>query len=312
MFDDAVHLGLYTAALPGSPLEQVARWAAQLGYQSLEIAAWPSWHPEEPAHLDVAGLDAAAADGWRDRLGELGLTVGAVSYYGNNLHADLGTRGKVNDHVRRCVDAAAALGVPVVGTFVGRDVTRSIEANLELAPAVLEPLVAHARAAGVRLLVENCPMSGWHPDGAPGNLAYSPELWDWVDELGLGLVFDPSHLPPLGIDPVPALRAVVHRVGHVQAKDIETFPSQRQRTGWSGPVRERSSPWDHGWWRYRVPGRGEVDWRGVVDVLDQAEYTGAVAVEHEDLVWRGAPDRVLAGLRIAHETLRPLVGAGHA
>ena len=37
-------------------------------------------------------------------------------------------------------------------------------------------------------------MSGWHPDGAPGNFAYSPELWDWLAELGLGLVFDPSHL----------------------------------------------------------------------------------------------------------------------
>ena len=310
MFDDAVLLGLYTAALPDTPLEQIARWASEIGYETLEVAAWPTWHTEEPTHLDVAALDAAAANTWRDRLGELGLTVAAVSYYGNNLHTDPGRRRKINDHVRRCVDAAAPLGAPVVGTFVGRDVTRSIEANLALAPAVLEPLVAHARSAGVRLLVENCPMSGWHPDGAAGNLAYSPELWDWLAELGVDLVFDPSHLPPLGIDPAEALRAVAPRVGHVQAKDVETFPARRQRTGWAGPIRERRGPWDHGWWRYRVPGRGQVDWRGVIDVLDQAGYTGAVAVEHEDPVWRGDPDRVLAGLRIAHETLRPLVGAG--
>ena len=310
MFDDAVHLGLYTAALPDIPLDQVATWAAELGYQSLEVAAWPSWHTGEPTHLDVATLDPAAANGWQARLGDLELSLAAVSFYGNNLHADLGTRQKINDHVRRCVDAAALLGAPAVGTFVGRDVTRSISENLQRAPAVLEPLVAHASSAGVRLMVENCPMSGWHPDGAAGNLAYSPELWDWLEELGLGLVFDPSHLAPLGIDPVQALRPVAHRVVHVQAKDIETFPARRQRTGFAGPVRDRSGPWDHGWWRYRVPGRGEVDWRGVIDVLDQAGYTGSVAVEHEDPVWRGDPERVLSGLRIAHETLRPLVGAG--
>ncbi len=310
MFDDAVRLTLYTAALPDTPLDQVARWAAGLGYQGLEIAAWPTWHPGEPTHLDVAALDAATAEAWSVRLRELGLSVAAVSYYGNNLHTDAGMRRKINDHVRRCVDAAAALGAPAVGTFVGRDVTRSIQANLELAPAVLEPLVAHAGRAGVRLLIENCPMSGWHPDGAAGNLAYSPELWDWLVELGFGLVFDPSHLPPLGIDPVSALRAVAQHVGHVQAKDIETFPARRQRTGYAGPVRERSGPWDHGWWRYRVPGRGEVDWRGVIDVLDQAGYTGSVAVEHEDPVWRGDPERVLTGLRIAHDTLRPLVAMG--
>ena len=37
-------------------------------------------------------------------------------------------------------------------------------------------------------------MEGWHPDGYPGNLAYSPELWEWMFSLGLKLNFDPSHL----------------------------------------------------------------------------------------------------------------------
>ena len=34
-------------------------------------------------------------------------------------------------------------------------------------------------------------MEGWHPDGYPGNLAYSPELWEWMFELGLYLNYDP-------------------------------------------------------------------------------------------------------------------------
>ena len=106
-------------------------------------------------------------------------------------------------------------------------------------------------------MIENCVMEGWHPDGYPGNLAYSPELWEWMFELGLYLNFDPSHLLWLGIDPVEALRPYVDRVAHAHAKDAETFPASATATGSSaGPRRAKQDPWDMGWWRYRIPGLG--------------------------------------------------------
>jgi hypothetical protein len=63
-------------------------------------------------------------------------------------------------------------------------------------------------------VIENCAMQSWHPDGYPGNLAYLPELWDWLIAHGLALNFDPSHLLPLGIDPVVALGDYVEQVAH--------------------------------------------------------------------------------------------------
>ncbi len=63
-------------------------------------------------------------------------------------------------------------------------------------------------SAACKLMIENCVMEGWHPDGYPGNLAYSPELWEWMFDLGLWLNFDPSHLLWIGIDPVAALEPV--------------------------------------------------------------------------------------------------------
>ena len=87
----------------------------------------------------------------------------------------------------------------------GATSTRTVRENMRLAEKVMPPLVEYAAARDVRLVVENCPMEGWHPDGYPANLAYSPELWDWLTSLGLFLNFDPSHLVWLGIDPVPAL-----------------------------------------------------------------------------------------------------------
>ena len=57
-----------------------------------------------------------------------------------------------------------------------------------------------------------------------------------------------------------------------------------------------------------MPGRGSVDWLRVVDRLYEAGFTGTVSVEHEDPMWGGTPEKVTEGLRIAYDTLRPLIG----
>ena len=162
---------------------------------------------------------------------------------------------------------------------------------------------------GVKLIIENCVMEGWHPDGYPGNLAYSPELWEWMFSLGLYLNYDPSHLVWMGIDPVTALRPYVDRIPHAQAKDIQLFGERRNRYGWPGKAVQRPDPWDVGWWRYRVPGLGQVDWLRVVDTLYEGGFDGVLSVEHEDPVWGGDEDKVKTGLDIAHYTLRPLLVA---
>jgi sugar phosphate isomerase/epimerase len=195
-----------------------------------------------------------------------------------------------------------------VGTFIGRDPGRSAAENLREAETAFKPLLDHAGERGVKLMIENCVMEGWTPDGAPGNLAYSPELWEWMFGLGLYLNFDPSHLLWLGIDPVAALRPYVDRVAHAHAKDAETFPEKRNRYGFFGRLSERESdPWDMGWWRYRIPGLGQVDFPRYVDALYEGGFDGFLSVEHEDPVWGGSPEKVEAGLEIAHRNLRPLI-----
>src|SRR4051794_16170467 len=301
-------LGLLTACLPGAGLDEIAEWAGAHGYRALEVAAWPDrpgreW---EASHLDVEAFDQGAAD----RVGELlernDLALSAVAYYENNLHVDPETREATHQHLRRCVDAAALMGCGLVGTFVGRDVSLSVAENMALAEKVMPPLVEYAADRGVRLVIENCPMEGWHPDGYPANLAYSPELWSWLAELGLWLNYDPSHLVWQGIDPVAALETHADLVLHVQAKDVEVDAAARNRFGVFGQVLDRE-PWVSGWWRYRIPGLGEVDWAGVVRALRDSGYDGVVSVEHEDPVWTGRLDRVHEGLAIAQSNLGPLV-----
>jgi sugar phosphate isomerase/epimerase len=304
-----VKLGFLTACMPDADLAQIAEWAAGQGFEALEVAAWPRLgdRPFTATHLDVSGFGEEDAVAVGKLFDEHGLTLSSLAYYDNNLHPDPAERAAINAHVRACIDAAALLGCPTVGTFIGRNPQQTVAENLAEAVQIFRPLVEHAGERGVQIVIENCVMEGWHPDGYPGNLAYSPELWEWMFELGLYLNFDPSHLVWMGIDPVEALRPYVDRVAHAQAKDIQAFPQLRNRYGYPGKAVHRPDPWDTGWWRYRVPGLGEVDWRRLIDVLYEGGFDGVLSVEHEDPVWGGTPDKVKIGLQVAYQTLKPLL-----
>jgi sugar phosphate isomerase/epimerase len=305
-----VKLGFLTATMPERSLEEIAGVAAEQGYETLELAAWPRIgdRPFTATHIAADAEPEPEAERVSAVLSQHGLECSALAYYDNNLHPDPGERQAINDHVKACVDTAAALGGVPVGTFVGRDPSRSVAENLREAEGVFAPLVEYAGERGVKLMIENCVMEGWHPDGYPGNLAYSPELWEWMFDLGLWLNYDPSHLLWLGVDPVAALRPYVDRVAHAHAKDAETFPERRNRFGFFGRTSTREEdPWDMGWWRYRIPGLGQIDFRAYVDALYEGGFDGVLSVEHEDPVWGGTPEKVDAGLRIAYRTLRPLV-----
>jgi sugar phosphate isomerase/epimerase len=304
-------LGFLTACLPDRSLADIAAWAESRKYEALEVAAWPDLgdRPFTATHLDAAGFGEKEADETRALFEKHGLTLSSLAFYDNNLHPDPAERQAINDHVLACIDAAALVGCPTVGTFIGRHPGKSVAENLREAEQLFPRLVNRAGEKGVKLIIENCVMEGWHPDGYPGNLAYSPELWEWMFSLGLYLNYDPSHLVWMGIDPVEALKPYVDRIPHAQAKDIQLFPEKRNHYGWPGKAVVREDPFDVGWWRYRVPGLGDVDWLRVVDALYEGGFDGVLSVEHEDPVWGGTEDRIHTGLQVAHRTLRPLIVA---
>lgn len=305
-----MRLGFLTACMPERSLEDIACWAGENGFDALELAAWPGAgnRPFVARHLAAEAFDDAEEARVRRALDDNGLTLSALAFYDNNLHPAPAEREAIHEHLRACIDAAARLGGVPVGTFVGRDPARSVAENLHEAERVFPPLVEYAAERGVRLMIENCVMEGWHPDGYPGNLAYSPELWEWMFDLGLWLNFDPSHLLWLGIDPVAAVKPYVGRVAHAHAKDAETFPEQRNRYGFFGRVSTRAEdPWDMGWWRYRMPGQGAVDFGGYVGALRDGGFDGVLSIEHEDPVYTGTPEKIEEGLRLGRDHLRPMV-----
>lgn len=306
-----MQLGFLTACLPQLPLERIVPWAAEQGFETLEVAAWPydSTRDYQASHVRAEAFTPDDAARVRDLFDMHGLRISAMAYYDNNLHPDLGQREAHLAHVRKVIDAAEKLGVGLVGTFVGgHDGTP--DAILKEIGETFRPLVQYAEDKGVRLMIENCPMDNWVTFGRPGNYAYSPELWDAlfneVPSESFGLNFDPSHLFWLGIDHERAVREYAPRIFHAHAKDTEILPEGRYRYGtlWQ---QLGADPWKSGSWRYRMPGKGQIDWGTFVRTLREAGYDGVLSIEHEDPEYEGSEADVKEGLRLGREHLAQFV-----
>ncbi len=307
-----MRIGFLTACLPGSALPDLASWAAAQGFEMLEVAAWPvtSERDYQARQLDVEHLSAERAAEIKELLAQYGLGISSLAYYDNTLEPNPARRAQNHTHLRKVIDAAALLGVDLVGTFVGGRPDLDAEGIIKEAGQVLREIVAYAEDRGVRLMVENCPMENWQRFGLPGNFAYSPELWEALfnevpsDKFGLNL--DPSHLHWLGIDYCRCAREFARRIFHVHAKDCEILAEGRYRYGILGR-QIRPEPWKSGWWRYRIPGLGEIDWRRFISVLQEAGYDFVLSIEHEDPVWEGTEEKVKKGLGYGLRYLRQFI-----
>jgi sugar phosphate isomerase/epimerase len=301
-----VRLGLLTAPFPRRSLDRVAQWAAGEGFEMLEVACWPAAGGERrryagTSHIDVTRLDPDAV---RGTLEKHELEISSLAYYPNNLHPDPGERRAANTHLRKVIDAAAALEVPIVGTFVGRDKTKSLPDNFREFRKVWPRLVDHADSRGVKIAIENCPMLFSYDEWPGGtNLASTPATWDEmfsiVDSPSFGLNLDPSHLVWLMIDYERVVRDYASKIFHVHAKDLEIDRDGLYRNG--------TISLGMGWQVPRLPGLGEVRWDRFVAALYRSGYDYVVSIEHEDRTFEGTEELVKRGFLIARDVLRPLL-----
>jgi sugar phosphate isomerase/epimerase len=301
-----VKLGLLTAAFPDLSLGQVAAWAAAEQFETLEVACWPSTGAERRryagvCHIDVDNLDS---DHVRSLLDRHGLSISALAYYANNLDPDPVRRKAVNEHLRKVIDAAAALGIGIVGTFIGNDQNKPLPDNLDRFREIWPPLVRYAVDRGVKIAIENCPMIFSYDEWPAGlNLAWSPAIWaemfDAIPDPGFGLNLDPSHLVWLQIDYERVVRDFADRILHVHAKDLAIDREGLYRHGtFSNGI---------GWAVPHVPGRGDVRWDRFIAALAAVGYDGVVSVEHEDREFEATEELVKQGFILARDTLEPLL-----
>jgi sugar phosphate isomerase/epimerase len=192
------------------------------------------------------------------------------------------------------IRAAQMLGVGVVNSFVGRDWTKSVDDNWPRFLEVWKPLVQFAGDHGVKIGIENCPMS-FTKDEWPGgkNLATSPAIWrrmfSDIPAENFGLNFDPSHFVWQRMDYLKPLREFGARIFHVHAKDARTDQDRLDDVGILAYPLQYHTP--------KLPGLGDVNWSRFFAVLSETGYDGSVCVEVEDRAYEGPLDTRKASLR---------------
>lgn len=299
-------LGFLTAALPDNTLEQAAQWGVESGFKAIEIACWPF---EKAArryagvtHIDVTDLDKAKAKDIRSMLDGYGLTVSSLAYYPNPLHPDPDHRETVITHLKKVIEAAALLEVPIVGTFVGRDKTKSVPENLEAYSKIWPPIVKFAKEHGIQIAIENCPMIFSYDEWPGGdNLATTPaiwrKMWEIIPDDNFGLNLDPSHLIWQMIDYERVIHEFADKIFHVHAKDLHIDREGLYNNG--------TTSQGIGWQVPRLPGLGDVDWGKFFAALTAVGYDYVVSIEHEDRAFEGEEELVKRGFYLSRDLLKP-------
>lgn len=301
-------LGFFTAALPGNTLEQAAQWGAQSGFQAIEIACWPL---EKAArryagvtHINVAELDNVQAKEIRKMLDGYGLTISSLGYYPNPLHPDPEHRETVTAHLKKVIEAAEMLEVPIVGTFIGKDKDKTVPQNLEDYAKIWPPIVKFAKEHGIKIAIENCPMIFSYDEWPGGNnLASTPaiwrKMWEIIPEDNFGLNLDPSHLILQMIDYERVIHDFADKIFHVHAKDLHI---DREGLYHNGVLSQGM-----GWQIPRLPGLGDMDWGKFFAALTAVGYDYVVSIEHEDRAFEGDEELIKRGFYLSRDVLKPYI-----
>ncbi|WP_406281010.1 sugar phosphate isomerase/epimerase family protein [Embleya sp. NBC_00896] len=309
---------LFTGQWADLPLEEVARLAAEWGYDGLEIAC-------SGDHFEVrrALAEPDYVAGRHALLKRYGLSCWAISnhlvgqavcdHVIDERHEAIlpahvwgdgdpeGVRGRAAEEMIATARAARAFGVDTVIGFTGSPIWHTV--------AMFPPVPAARIAAGYAEFAAR-----WTPildvfaecgvrfalEVHPSEIAYdhytTAATLDAIDgHPAFGLNFDPSHMIWQQIDPVQFLLDFKDHILHVDCKDTKTrFDGRTGRLGSHLPWGDPRRGWD-----FVSAGRGDAPWEAIFRTLTAIGYTGPISIEWEDAGMdrlRGAPE-ALARLR---------------
>uniref|UniRef100_J2JYM5 Xylose isomerase domain-containing protein TIM barrel n=2 Tax=Streptomyces auratus AGR0001 TaxID=1160718 RepID=J2JYM5_9ACTN len=201
----AMRFAFSTLGVPGMPVAEVLRLAADTGYQGVELRA----HPEEPVHPLLGTRERAAV---RGQFADAGVEILAVAGYARVAAArDAAGEEELAHELSELVLLAADLGAPYVRVFPGGGDRPAAEADADAARrlAAVAPLAAER---GVRVLLET---HDSHRTGADAARILGP-----VGHRQIGALWDVLHSWLGGEEPVDTHAALAPHLGYVQVKDV--------------------------------------------------------------------------------------------
>jgi sugar phosphate isomerase/epimerase len=300
-------LGFVSAIMGEKSLEEVVVFASQNGFKCIEVMCWPCNNDDMRryagvSHIDVDNLTPERVAGIQQLLFENQIYISALGYYPNPLDEDEKMAEFYRDHIMKVISAAALLDVPVVNTFIGRNPKKNIEDNLILYYLHWPKIVRHAEASKIKIGIENCPMFFTNNEWPGGkNLAISPTIWDKMFDIipseALGLNYDPSHMIWQQMDEINPILDYKHRLHHIHLKDAKVYKDKLDKVGIMANPLEYHSP--------KIPGRGDVNWKGFFEALAEVKYSGPVVIEVEDKDFEGSEQDIVSAILASRDYIMP-------
>lgn len=254
-----MEVGILTAPFRGDDLATVVQFASSAGFDGVEVAVGTT-HCNFEAGIDPGEFQAA--------FDAAGLRISSLAAYCDVTAGDDAEREENRALVRRSVDFCGELDCDVVCTLAGMPPAgmSKEECISESAVPFFTEICREAADSGIKIALENY----WRTNIQ--HLRHWEQLFDSVDADNFGLNFDPSHLYWQDIDYLMAVDWFADRIFHTHAKDTEVVTHKRRVLGNQ----------DDSWWRYVVPGFGDIDWGIYCARLRNAGYNGVLSIEHED------------------------------
>lgn len=281
---------------PYNDIQTLAEWAAELGYEGLQIPTWS----EECIDLDTAAESQAYCDDYRDMLAKHGLVpteLGAFlagqvlafhpayetafdSFYPEGLGEEERIEWATNE-LKKTIRASANLGTSVVPVLSGgmawpfvypwpqRPEGLIDEAFQELARR-WRPILDLAAENGISIAYELHPGSDLF-DGA----TFERFLEATDGHPAVGINYDASHFVLQQLDYLEFIRLYGDRIKGFHVKDAEFRPNGRQG------VYGGYASWSDRAGRFRSPGDGQVDFNSVFTLLTEAGFQGWAVLEWE-------------------------------
>ena len=254
-----MQVGMLTAPFGRDDLDTVVGFASCAGFDALEVAVGT-------AHCDLSGrFDAGKLKGTAE---EAGLRISSLAAYVDVTAGDAGERKSNRATIDKSLRVCEKMDVDVLCLMAGRPPEGMSREDCirDMAAPYFKTVCKKAADKGIKLAMEN-----WFATNIQ-HLGHWDMIFDLVPDSNFGLNFDPSHLYWQDIDYLLAVERYADRIFHTHAKDTEIVAHKKAFVGSQVG----------GWWRYVIPGLGDIDWGVYCARLRNNGFNGVLSIEHED------------------------------
>ncbi|MDD5483558.1 MAG: sugar phosphate isomerase/epimerase [Kiritimatiellae bacterium] len=288
-----MRLGILISGFEKGSLKDIAGMARKIGYSDVEISA--CFNDRRP---NIAACPRREAVETAKHIRKMGLEISSFQCHfhfgyamGNRVAIKnpppcaAGNKGESIEHTKKVIDLADHLGVGIVHTVSGilpeLDTVQNIQYTGDIDyPARKEwrllldsyrVILDYAAKKKVKIAIE--PVFAY----IVGNYETTMRLFEDLGRDDLYLNYDPSHFPYHKESPLPLINDFGKRIIHVHVKDAGVIKLNKEDVKPGGYIYAMRSGTEA--FTFAPPGKGVLDWDGIISALRKSGYEGVLSVE---------------------------------